>query len=196
MAERELTAGMLTAIAAGTKKNPVIFFEGVYDDSGSDAYLRYFTGVGTLSWDSKTWTGGGKLLAISPIRESTSLEAIGFSVTISGLSTAVRAIALASLRKYAAGRLWLGFLDSSGAVIADPYALRRGRLDMAPIRRALDGQITIELKYEDRLVLLERPGGPNGERRYTPEDQARRLSGDKGFDGVTELQDSVESWGA
>ncbi len=194
MAERDLTAGMLTEIAAGTKR-PRLFFEGEYDSSGSAAYLRLFTGVGTISWDGKTWTGGASLLEISPIREGTSLEPIGFSVTLNGMPADKRQLALSSMRKNKPGRLWLGFVDASNAVVDEPYPLRRGRFDMAPISRS-GATMAIRISYEDRLVLLDRPGGPNGERRYTPEDQARRLAGDRGFDGVAELQDRMGSWGA
>jgi hypothetical protein len=75
-------------------------------------------------------------------------------------------------------------------VIADPYPLRRGRFDVAPIAR--DGEtMTIRARYEDRLIDLERPR----ERRYTREDQQLRLAGDKGFDQVPELQDVQDVWG-
>lgn len=190
MAERDLTAGMLTAIAAGTLR-PVIFFEGEYDSSGTAAYLRLFTGVGTLSWDGKTWTGGRDLLSITPIRETTHVQAIGFSVTVSGLPADKLATALASMRQNKPGRLWLGFFDDAGDVIEDPFPLRRGRFDMAPISRSGD-EMTIEARYEDRLVDLERPR----ERRYTHQDAQLRSPGDRGFDQVAELQEAQDVWGA
>lgn len=195
MAERDLTAGVLTEISAGTKR-PRLFYEGEYDSGGAAAYLRLFTGVGTISWDSKTWTGGASILGISMIRESTSLEPIGFSVTLSGLDATMRQRALASMRKNKPGKLWLGFVDAAGAVIDDPYPLRRGRFDMAPISRPGDGTMTIQVSYQDRLVLLDRAGGPKGTRYYTTEHQAARLAGDLGFDDVPNLQDRVGTWGA
>jgi hypothetical protein len=193
MAERELSAAMLAAMTAG-KVLPVLFIELEYY-SGGAAYLRLFTGIGTLSWDSKDWTGGGDLLEISPIKESTSLSAIGFRVKISGLPADKVQIALASMRKNRSGKIWVGFFDAStGDLVADPFLAQRGRFDMAPISR--DGAtMTIEAQYEDRLVLLEKPGGPNGERRYTPEDQALRLAGDRGFDMVAQLQEMPAKWG-
>lgn len=190
MAERELTASVLSAIAAGTVR-PVFFFEGVYESGGADAYLRIFTGTGQIEWDGETWTGGRDLLQISPIRESTHVQAIGFSVTISGLPADKLAIALGSMRQNKPGRLWLGFFDSAGALIADPFPLRRGRFDFAPINRAGE-EMTIEARYEDRLVDLERPR----ERRYTTIDQQLRSPTDRGFDQVPELQESQDVWGA
>jgi hypothetical protein len=193
VAERDLSAAMLAAMTAG-KVVPVIFFEAEYYSGGSE-YLRLFTGVGEITWDSKTWTGGGDLLEISPIKESTSLTAIGFTVKISGLPADKVSIALQSMRKNRSGKIWVGFRDATTLeLVSTPFLSRRGRFDMAPIRR--DGQtMTIEAQYEDRLVLLEKPGGPNGERRYTPEDQKLRLSTDRGFDMVAQLQDMQGKWG-
>ena len=49
MAERELTAAMLTAIAAATVR-PAIFYEGEFVDSGeAQAFLRFWTGTGTIT---------------------------------------------------------------------------------------------------------------------------------------------------
>lgn len=193
MAERELSAGVLAALTEATLR-PVLFFEGEYVSGSDTVYLRLFSGVGTLSWDGKTWTGGGGLLSITPIKETRGLTAVGFAVRLSGLPADRLAIYLAAVRKNRPGRLWLGFLDASGALIDDPYAVRRGRFDVPRITR--DGEtVAIEAQYEDRLVLLERAGGPNGERRYTHEDQQLRLAGDRGFEQVPDLQDAQDAWG-
>jgi len=109
MAERALSAGALAAIAAGVVR-PVIFYEGEYVSGGVTQYLRLFTGVGQIEWDGKTWTGGRELLSFSPIRESTSLEAIGFSVRLAGMDASILSTVLQSMRKNKAGRLWLGFM--------------------------------------------------------------------------------------
>jgi hypothetical protein len=189
VAERDLTAGVLSAITSPVIR-PVVFFEGEYVSGGSPAFLRLFTGIGMLSWDGKTWIGGRDLLSISAIRESMSLEAIGFSVKMSGLPADKLSIALQSMRKNKPGKLWLGFFDATNTLIADPYPLRRGRFDMAPIAR--DGAtMTIEARYEGPLARLLIPN----ERRYTHEDAQLRRPGDKGFDQVPELQDSQDIWG-
>jgi hypothetical protein len=191
MAERALSAAMLAAIDAGTVR-PFVLYEGEYLSGGATAYLRLFTGVGTLSWDGKDWTGGRDLLAISPIRESTSLEAIGFSVRLSGLPADKLSLFLQSMRKNKAGRLWLGFFDAAAVVIVDPYPQRRGRFDVAPITRDPgSGTVTIEARYEGPLARLLIPI----ERHYTHEDQQLRLAGDKGFDQVEALQDTQDLWG-
>lgn len=194
MAERGLTSAMLAAIAAKVVR-PAIFYEGEFETAGSPAFLRLWTGLGEVSWDSDgdgpyTWTGAGNLLAITPIEETTDLKAVGFSVTLSGMPSASIALALASVRQGKPGKLWLGLFDSAGALLADPYPLRRGRFDVAPIED--DGETcTIVASYEDRLIDLERPR----DRRYTHEDQQLDYPGDKGFEYVPSLQDMDIPWG-
>jgi hypothetical protein len=191
MSDRALTSGVSTAIDAGVIR-PVLFVELEYDDSGVPAWLRLFTGVGQLNWDGHTWTGGRDALSISPIRESTNIEAIGFSVTISGLPAEKLSIALQSMRKNKQGKLWLGFFDTTNTLIPDPYPLRRGRFDMVSIPRDVAaGTMTIQVNYEGPLARLL----VANERRYTHEDQQLRGVFDLGFDQVPELQDAVDIWG-
>lgn len=186
MASRDLTAGMLTAIQAGSVR-PALLYEGEFadPDDESTVYLRLWSGIGSLSWDSKTWAGGGHLLSISVIEESAEVKAVGFEVTMSGLPSAKVALALESARRNRPGKLWLALFDASGAVIADPYLLKTGKFSMIPIEDNGD-TCTITARYEDRLVGLSQPS----ERRYTHEDQQLRSPGDLGFSAVEALQDA------
>jgi len=190
VSERDLTVGMAAAIAAGTVR-PAILYEGVFVSGGVDQYLRLWTGVGDLSWNGYTWTGGGQLLAISPIEEASEVRAVGFTVTLSGMPSALIANALTNARQGKPGTLWLALFDSAGAVIADPYQLQGGRLDFTIIEDNGD-TCTIGAQYESRLVDLERPR----ERRYTHEDQQLDYPGDLGFEYVASLQDKQIVWGA
>lgn len=192
MPERELTAGIQAAIAANPVR-PILFIEIEHYAGGIQSFLRLATGVGQITWNGNVWTGGGDMLALTPARESEGLEAIGFAVTLSGMPADKLAIIRQSMRKNKSGKIYLGFLDAAGAVIADPYLMRRGRFDTAEFNRdPAKGIITITARYEDRLIDLERPR----EFRYTTESQALRLAGDRGFEQVPELQDAQDLWGA
>lgn len=186
MAARDLTAAMLAAIQAGTVR-PALLYEGVFVNAGSGAteYLRLWTGTGSLSWDSKTWTGAGALLSISAIGESARVEAIGFEVGLSGQDTTKVSLALQSVRKNREGKIWLALFDTAGAVIADPYLLKRGLFSRIPIRDQGEA-CTITAVYEDRLDTLNTPR----ELRYTHETQQLRSPGDTGFRKVEALQDA------
>ena len=80
-------------------------------------------------------------------------------------------------------------VPAGDVLIADPYLLQQGKLDIGIIED--NGETcTIAVTYEGRLIDLERPR----ESRYTHEDQQRFFPGDKGFDQVEALQDRELTW--
>lgn len=186
MAARDLTVDALAAIQAG-RVIPAILYEGEFvDGSEVTTYVRLWTGVGNLSWDSKTWMGGGQLLKISAIGESSRVKAIQFEVSMSGLPSDKIALALSYARRNKAGRLWLALFTAGSLVpIADPYLLKQGRFQQMPWDDS-GATCTITVRYGDRLEALQRPR----ERRFTHEDQQLRLEGDGGFRFVEALQDA------
>lgn len=187
MAERDLTSAFAAAIAAGTVR-PAILFEGEFTNPDTLAVetLRFWTGIGTLPWNTYDWIGAGHQLAFSQIEEAGEIKAVGFSVSLSGQPIANMAVAEEGHRSGQPGKLWLALFDANMALIADPYQLRRGLLDQMPVT---DGgeTCTIAVQYEDRLAALEVPN----ERRWTPEDQKLDYSSDLGFDFVQSLQDAT-----
>lgn len=187
MATRDLASGVATAIQAGTIY-PAILYEGEFDDgAGGSAFLRLWTGVGTLSWNGFSWTGGGNLIGFSGIAESKDLRANSFEAWLSGASSALVATALTAARKNRSGKLWLALFASAGSLtpIASPYLLKQGRFDSIPIEDT--GQTAkITARYEDRLATLAVPR----ERRYTTQDQHLRDPSDGGFRYVESLQDA------
>lgn len=181
---RGLTAGLLAEITAGTLR-PVFFYEGEF----SGGTLRLWSGAGSIGWNSQTWLGAGGLLSISEIQETTEVRAAGVTLALSGLDTSIIAIALAQARQGLAGKVWIGALDASNAVIADPFLAYEGRLDVPEI--ADEGETcTVTVSYESRLIDLERPR----ERRITHEDQQIDYPGDLGREYVAGLQNAEIVW--
>ena len=184
MATRDLAADQLAMITAASQR-PVLFYEGEF----TGGTLRLWSGVGTISWNSQSWTGAGNLLSIGEIQETTEIRASGTTLSLSGLNTSIISIALAQCRQGLAGRVWLGGLDASNAVIADPFMAFEGRLDVPEISD--DGETcTVSISYESRLIALERPR----ERRVTHEDQQIDYPGDLFREYVAGLQDKVLTW--
>lgn len=183
---RDLAAGMLAAIGAGTVR-PVVFYEGEF----STGTLRLWSGVGDKTWNGQTWAGAGKMLSVSEVRESSGIEAVKFSVALNGESQDLLSANLGAVRQGLPGTVWLGALSEVGAVIADPFILFKGLMDVPDVLD--DGaQCTLSVSYESRLIDLERAR----ERRYTSEDQQIDYPTDTGFDGVPALQDRKIKWGA
>jgi hypothetical protein len=184
VSERDLTPGMATAVTDDVVY-PALFFEGEF----STGWGRWWSGLGEFSWGGYTWLGLGGLVKISQIGETTDTKAQGFSIDLSGQSSANLALALSACRQGKIGRIYLGALTAAGALIADPYLLKQGKLDVAG--GTDDGEsASIMVTYEGRLIDLERPR----EWRYTTESQRQFYPDDLGFEFVPTLQDAVDVW--
>jgi hypothetical protein len=181
---RDLTASVITQLQAASVEVGILF-EGEF----ASGWVRLWSGIGTLSWDSKTWTGTGNLLGISGIDETAEVRASGMTVSLSGVPSDLLSAALGDARSGRIGRVYLAFF-SGGSIVGDPILQFEGRLDVPAIE---DGPetATISISYESELIDLERAR----ERRYTPEDQAIDFPGDLGFDYVASLQDAQITWG-
>ena len=123
-------------------------------------------------------------MEISPIEETTSIQAPGTVLKLSGVPSSILTLVDGEDYQGRVCRIYLGFLNSSGAVIADTYEIFRGLMDV--MEDVEDGvTATVTLRAENALVDLERPV----ERRYTPEDQKLVDATDTFFDYVADLQE-------
>lgn len=183
---RDLTVDLLAQLQAGTLK-PVLFYKGEFDSGGSPAYLRLWSGYGSIEWDSQTWEGSGNLLSVSGIEETVEGRSVGFQVRISGIKPENLAIALAAdASQYRPAWVWIGAINSADALVDDPYLSRAGLLDTVDMDDAGE-TVSLIASYEDENAALLNPRL----RRWTPEDQARTDASDRGFDDVAKLQDTV-----
>jgi len=167
-------------------KSLVVFFEGEF----ASGVVNLWSGLGNIPWDGKTWTGTGGLGTITPIEDSSDIRATGINVSLSGMSSELISIIMQECRTGKGGKVWLGFINSSGNVIADPALAFIGRLDLPDIEDA-GTTCNITIAYENRLRDLERPR----ELRYTHESQQRLYPGDLGFEYVPSLQEWNGKWG-
>jgi hypothetical protein len=153
-------------------------------DSGA---LRLWNGYGDLIIDSNTYTGGGSLISISSIEEGADIGAKGVSMTLTGVSSSILAIALTENYQYRIANIYIGTI-ASGTVSS--YKAFSGRLDVMTIQE--EGETcTINLTAENRLIDLER----SRVRRWTSEDQKQIDSSDKGFEFINSLQEAAIKWG-
>jgi hypothetical protein len=176
---------MAAEIAARVKR-PAMFVE--IETAG--AAVRAWSGVGDLAFDGKTFTGVGTFGGLQAAEETLDLRAAGEVYTLSGIDPALLSAAIGDVRQNLPCRRWLGFLDEAGDLIADPILMFEGTAAVPTTDDAGD-TLTIALSAENLLNTLKRPR----ETRYTPEDQATRAAGDKGFEYVAALQDRVIAWG-
>lgn len=181
---REMTTGFQTQIEAA-QLSPCLLVKADLDSG----VLALWSGIGTVSYGGQSYTGAGKLLGVSEIKETQNLEAVGISVTLSGIPSDLISIALTEPYQGRSLTVYFAVLDTTGAIIS-AVVLFSGELDIMEIRN--DGQSgTITVKCESDLILLREAVN----RFYTPEDQKARYSNDKGLDYIPTLQDKEITWG-
>ena len=182
---RQLSTAFNAALA-DPNVSPILFFEGEF----ASGFVRFWTGIGSVTWAGQEWTGGGNLLSVTPMEEVSGVVAAGATISLSGVPVGLVQIAIDEARQGMPGRAWFGLLTPEGAIIADPAQMFAGRLDVPSI--AADGQtVTITVSYENRLIDMDRPR----EFRYTDQSQRTMHPADAGFSFVTSLQEAEIVWG-
>jgi hypothetical protein len=181
---RALTPGMLGEVDAASLR-PVLFYEGEFESG----LLNLWTGVGPIPWDGKTWLGAGNLVGISPIKETASIVAAGITCSLSGMPSSLIALVHDEARHGKPGSVWIGALDASGNVIADPYMAFSGWLDVPQMEDAGE-TCTIAVSYESRLIDLQRARLF----RWDHETQQHFYPDDRGFEYSPNLPDQVVVW--
>jgi hypothetical protein len=149
-----------------------------------------WTGYGNITFDSNTYIGAGDFLNVSPTKENAEVQANGIDITLSGVPSELISSALSETYQGRSCKLFLGVLDNSNAVVADPYLLFSGRMDLMTIDDSGDTTY-ITVTAESRLIDLDR----TRERRYTSEDQKIDFPNDKGLEFIADLQDKEIIWG-
>lgn len=182
---RNLTAGVITEITA-KKMRPVLFVQGRF----TSGYVFLWSGIGTISWNSQTWTGAGSLLTVSPLPETADVTAEGVQISLSGIPSDLIGKALGEVRQGAPVTIYQGFLTAAGAVVSNPADAWAGRMDTCTIDEGTE-TATITISCESRLTDLKR----SRERRYTSQDQDIDFPSDLGFDYVPGLQQLNLTWG-
>jgi hypothetical protein len=183
---RSVTAGFETEILADELR-PALFVKGEFD-SGD---LRLWTGRGDMTFASEVYTGAANVLNIDAVKETQKLQANGITFGLNGVSTSINSIALTEEYQWRPISMWIGVLDSNYALIADPYKIFSGKMDIMEI--ADNGETSsIAVNAESNLIDLRDPK----ERRYTHEDQQNAFAGDLGLEFMPTNADIEITWGA
>lgn len=183
---RGISVGMTAEVAANELRPVLLAF---FDFAGGA--VRMWNGYRNLVWDGNTYTASGTFGSISPVEESLDLSAKGASIQLSGIPTDVLALALSDDYQGRPAKIWLGAIDSSGALVTSPVLIFGGRMDTMSLADAGETG-TLTLTCESHLIDLNR----SRERRYTDQDQRIDYPTDRGFEFVAGLQDKNIVWGA
>lgn len=184
---RDITANVKTEVQ---KKHvmPIILVK--VQTTGGDVNV-WSGGPGSIDFNGDTYLGAGRLMGISPVKESSDLQNNGVTFSLSGIPSDLISISLSQIQQGLEATAWVGFLDvDTSAIITDPYELFTGITDI-PVIDEGGATSTIGIKCENRLVSLKR----SRVRRYTNEDQALDDPTDKGLEFVAGLQDFIVTFG-
>lgn len=152
--------------------------------------IRVHSGLGSLTWDSKTWLGVGNLGGVSEIEEGVDVSARPLVLSLSGIPSEYITMALTEEYRNKRARLWIGFLEVSGGFKDTPSQVFGGRV--STMTTSDDGtNCTLSVSLESRLADLRRARVS----RYTHEEQIKRYPGDFGLSFVARLANAPIYWG-
>lgn len=179
---RSIPAGLMTALTQSVIE-PFYAIEMIFDTMP----VRFWTGIGDRTLEGNTYTGAGGLLSISDLEEIGDLSAKSASVTISGISTDIVALALVEPYQRRPCRILFGCTVPAPNDVIEMFS---GKMNTMTIEDAPDSA-TITLTIESRLIELQRAKT----RRYNHESHISRYPGDTFFATVADLQDRQVTWG-
>ena len=171
-----MTRGLTTA-ASNAAANAQVAAEYIVELNFSSGYVRVWSGIGTLSWNSLSWTGVGELGSIGVIQEQEGVVATGVTLTLDVTDSSLLSTALTEDYQGRSATIWLSFFDPSTlAIVDDPVNIFAGIMDnMVVADRGSEGSITINAEsYLRRLDHAE-------EQRRTDVNKQERFSGDLGL---------------
>lgn len=181
---RDLTSGFIDEIDA-SKLHAEIFVKMFFDSGTTFAW----TGYGDKIWNGETYSGLGDLVSFGRIEESSIVKASGTVMILSGVKSSLISIALQEDYQGRRAEIYFAVLDPSENIIADPYQIFAGKMDVMEIED--NGQeATISVSVENDLIDLFKARLRN----YTPEDQKAHFPDDLGLDFIPFIQDAEVIW--
>lgn len=181
---RTLTTDVGNALQDSHKK--LCTFVEMEFSSGS---VRVTNAPHNIAWNSYTWTGLGRLGAISPIEEAGQLQARSITLQLSGIPAAMISIAMGEHYQGREVNLWLGAFNlTTGALLADPVGPITYLIDTMTI--ALGETATIELTAHSRLSDWDRPRL----KHFNDADQQTDYDGDLFCQFAEEMVEKILIW--
>lgn len=175
---RNISAPVIAALQAPIL-NPAFFVQIGFGSTTS--YL--WSGIGDVVWSGQTWNGVGSLLAITAPEDSSTVEAKGITISLSGIDSTLLPEVVNDFVLGLPVVMYLALYDDTNTLIDSPVTAWSGRTDQ-PTIDVTGPDAVISLNCESRLLDMN----VSVERRYTNEDLQRDNPGDLGFQFVNAIQ--------
>jgi len=175
---RDIAAATLTAIT-GEVVTRAVAVEITFDS----APVRATSAPFTITLDGDDYLGVGELGTISGIDETGEIQSTQITLSLTGIPRDQIDTVMAEPTQNRAVVVYEVALNpSTMAVIGDPIAVFRGRIDTIDI--TLGDTATVALTVTNRLADWERPANS----LYSDEEQQRRHTGDLAFEYAAALE--------
>jgi hypothetical protein len=187
MSERSFPTALETALSADEASLALL----VYIDwpSSPQPDVRFWTGVGDITYDSETWTGTGDLGHIDKIADSLQKNDIGIELTFNYLNDDLRNEVVTTDPVGSDASIYLALLDNATRTVTAAYEIFPGFVDEVEIVDGGDsGSVKVRLASE--LARMARPVS------FALSDSHQKdiFPGDKGMEFATRMDEQI-LWG-
>jgi len=180
---RSLNAALVTE-ATAAYFSFIVFADIVLHDST----IYVHNALGSYTFGGQTYLGVGDFGTVESVEEGNALSPYSISLTLSGLDATLMSDVLTERFYLRAVNLYLGALDSAGALVADPDKIWSGFTDHAEI---VTGSVNaIRLICESEMAIFDRTNG----RTFSNADQQNAHSGDVFFEYLPQMADLNIVW--
>jgi len=145
-----------------------------FETSGANLYA--WSGMQPIAWDGHTFTGVGVIYSVSTVDRGDALSWRQQQFTLNGLPGEAAAGMDESVKGRKA-KLWLGALNASNQIIADPLLVKVLEQDTLQREISGDGTVKLTLNCFEALPRFDKPTG----RKWSHESQIERYAGDYGL---------------
>ena len=153
--------------------------------------LYLHNSLGTYTWGGQDWLGAGDLGEISQLEEGAQISPYKISLSLSGLDATISGAALTEDYYLQPVTVYLGVLNESDTLIADPTIVWEGAMDQMELSvGATDGD-TITLTAESELARFDKASNL----KYTDAQLQSDFSGDLAFEFMADIEGAKIRWG-
>ena len=180
---RLLSAANLTAATSGHVR-PVNFAQLDFDT----ATVYCHDGLGTFTWGGQNWLGVGQMGNVNRVQEAETINPYKLELTLSGLDPTLANEALNNQPYNRAISLFIGFLDASEQLVADPDEMWSGTIQQMNLTAGENNTCTIIA--ESDLIKLEKTNGY----LFNDRSQQDRFTDDVLFEYQSQIIDAKPVW--
>ena len=131
---------------------PALFVQATF----ANETIYAWSGRGNIDWNGQTWIGTGSLLNISTIEESSTVEAKGISISLSGIDNTLLQECLAQFQVSLPVYVYFALFDASNNLLPSPVLSFSGRTDQPTIDMDVQTS-TITIACESVLMDMNVP---------------------------------------